>query len=79
VQVFLGIILGFALTIAGAYAYDTSTGRAANGLSPDAAGGNPPVVNWTVVDERWHGMRTELMRFGDEVQDGWRRLTQSRS
>ena len=78
-RVFLGIILGIVLTIAGAYLYDTSTGRAANGLVPSTAGGDPPMVNWGVVDERWHGVRTDLRNLGDDVQNGWRRLTQSKS
>ncbi len=41
----LGFILGVLVTIAGAYAYDSNTGRAANGLSASDAGGQAPVVN----------------------------------
>ena len=39
--VLLGFILGVAVTILGVYEYDSSTGRAGNGLSAGAAGGNP--------------------------------------
>ena len=38
----LGFILGVILTIAGAYAYDSATGRAPNGLLSSAAGGQAP-------------------------------------
>ena len=37
--VLLGFILGVAVTILGVYEYDSSTGRAGNGLSASAAGG----------------------------------------
>ncbi len=73
--VLFGMILGVLLTIAAAFAYDTSTGRAPNGLPPTAAGGHPPMVNWDVVNEDWHGVRTNLEEMGAEVQKGWKRLT----
>jgi hypothetical protein len=37
--VILGFILGVAVTILGVYEYDSSTGRAGNGLAASAAGG----------------------------------------
>ena len=37
--VLLGFILGVAVTILGVYEYDSSTGRAGNGLAATAAGG----------------------------------------
>ena len=49
----LGVILGIALTIAGAYEYDTATGRVDNGLSSAAADGRAPMVNWDVVGGNW--------------------------
>jgi hypothetical protein len=60
VPVLLGIILGVALTIAGAYAYDSSTGRAANGLSASAASGQAPMVNWGVVGDDWQNLQTAV-------------------
>jgi hypothetical protein len=78
VPILLGVILGIALTIAGAFVYDKTTGRAGNGLPPSAAGGNPPMVNWDVVDDRWQGVRTDLEKLGTDVQNGWHRLTQSK-
>jgi hypothetical protein len=47
VPILLGFILGVAVTIAGAFAFDSATGRAANGLT---AASQAPMVNWAVVD-----------------------------
>ena len=66
-QGLLGVILGIALTIAVAFAYDTGTGRAANGLQPSAADGNAPMVNWDVVRSNWHG-------WSSDVRNTWHRL-----
>jgi hypothetical protein len=74
VPIVLGILLGVFLTIAAAFAYDTGTGRASNGLPPSAAGGHPPMVNWDVVSDNWHGVQSDLQKVGEEVQNGWRRL-----
>src|SRR5262249_50518735 len=49
--VLLGFILGVAVTILGVYEYDSTTGRAGNGLSATAAGGKAPMVNWAVVND----------------------------
>jgi hypothetical protein len=65
---FLGIILGVILTIAGAYAYDSSTGRAPNGLPPTAAGGSPPLVNWDVVSEDWTAFKTNVRESADNLE-----------
>ncbi len=73
--VLLGVILGAFITIAGAYLYDSSTGRAANGLSPSAAGGHPPMVNWDVVGDHWRGPETGLRNAGTDIQRGWKRIT----
>jgi hypothetical protein len=54
------MILGVVLTIAGAYAYDSSTGRATNGLPPTAAGGHAPMVNWDVVSDDWNDLQANL-------------------
>jgi len=51
--VLLGFILGVAVTIFGVYEYDSTTGRAGNGLPASAAGGKAPMVNWDVVNEDW--------------------------
>lgn len=58
--ILLGIILGVVLTIAGAYEYDSATGRAANGLSSTAAGGQAPMVNWGVVSDDWQNFQTNF-------------------
>ena len=73
-QALLGIILGVALTIAAAFAYDTGTGRAANGLQPSAVGGNAPMVNWDVVSNNWHGWALQMHNAGLQIERGWKRL-----
>ncbi len=56
----LGFILGVLVTIAGAYAYDSDIGRAANGLSANDAAGQPPVVNWKFVDDDWQNFQATV-------------------
>jgi hypothetical protein len=73
--VFLGVILGVFITIAGAYFYDSSTGRVPNGLSSSSAGGQPPMVNWDVVGDHWRGIETGLRNAGTDIQRGWKRIT----
>ncbi|HEY1978987.1 MAG TPA: hypothetical protein VGH13_02790 [Xanthobacteraceae bacterium] len=59
-RVLLGFILGIVVTIAVTYAYDANTGRAANGLAADAAGGQAPMVNWSVVSDNWTNLQSDL-------------------
>jgi hypothetical protein len=73
--VLFGIILGIILTIAAAFAYDTTTGRAPNGLTPAPAGGHPPMVNWNVVSDNWQDVKVHLRNAGAEVERGWKRIT----
>jgi hypothetical protein len=73
--VLVGMILGVILTVGVAFAYDTSTGRAPNGLTPTAAGGNAPMVNWDVVSDNWHDVKAHLQNAGAEVERGWKRIT----
>lgn len=60
-----GFLLGVVLTVTVAYAYDSQTGRKANGLSP--VGGVAPLVNWDVVSDDWHtieaNVRDEFKKF----------------
>jgi hypothetical protein len=60
VPVLLGFILGVAVTIVGAYEYDNSTGRVANGLSATSAGGQAPMVNWGVVGDNWKNLQSAV-------------------
>jgi hypothetical protein len=71
----LGVIFGVFITVVGAFAYDSSTGRAANGLAPGSAGGHPPLVNWDVVRDDWHGLETGLRNAGADIQRGWKRIS----
>jgi hypothetical protein len=75
VPMFFGIVLGVLLTVGGAFVYDTTTGRTANGLSSSVAAGRPPLVNWDVVNDDWLDLRKSLGDVGAEVEQGWRRLT----
>ena len=72
--VLFGIILGVLLTVAGAFAYDSASGRAQNGLPPSAAGGHPPLVNWDVVTEDWHGLELNLRGLGENIERGWKKI-----
>lgn len=69
----LGFILGVILTIAGAYAYDSNTGRAGNGLSATAAGGKAPMVNWDVVSDDWQNFQATMRTKAGDME---RRLKQ---
>ncbi len=73
--IFLGMILGVILTIAAAFAYDTSTGRVPNGLPSSAANGNAPLVNWDVATDDWAGLKAELRKAAVNVEIGWKKLT----
>ena len=59
-RILLGLILGVILTVAGAYAYDSQTGRAPNGLSTTSAGGQAPMVNWDVVSDGWQAFQANV-------------------
>ena len=62
-RVFLGIILGIALTIGTAYITDALRPEA----GPDETAARP-MVNWDVVADNLHGL-------SERVQQGWARLT----
>ena len=70
--VFFGIILGAAMTIGAAFAYDSATNRAPNGLTASSA--NAPLVNWDVVRDDWNGIKTDLRDVAVNVKRGWKRL-----
>jgi hypothetical protein len=74
---FIGVIFGVFVTVAGAFLYDSTTGRTANGLSPSAVGGNPPMVNWDVVGARWQGLEAGLKEVSAEIERGWKKLRSS--
>jgi hypothetical protein len=74
-SVVFGMLLGVLLTVASAYAYDSITGRAANGLPPSAAEGHAPVVNWDVVSNDWTDIQSHLRTMAEDIQRGWKRLT----
>ncbi len=73
--ILLGVILGVLFTVAGAFTYDTMSGRAANGLPPAAAGGQPPIVNWDVVRDNWHELEVNTRDMGTQLEKGWKRIT----
>ena len=64
-----GFILGVVVTIGGAYLYDTSTGRAANGQQPSASA---PMVNWNVVTEDWHAFTAGVRRTTNDMEAKWK-------
>jgi hypothetical protein len=69
-RVFLGILLGVFITIAGAYIYDSMTvGTAVATAQAPAGDVTKPMVNWDVVDRNWRG-------FTDRVRHTWNRLVE---
>lgn len=71
----LGFILGVLVTVFGAYAYDSNTGRAANGLSASAAGGQAPMVNWDVVNDGWQSFQTTVRSKAGDLEKSLKRHT----
>jgi hypothetical protein len=67
VPIFFGFILGVVVTIAGAYAYDASTGRAGNGLSA-AAASQAPMVNWDIVSNDWQDFKTNVRTTTEDIE-----------
>jgi hypothetical protein len=65
-RVFLGMILGALLLIAGVYVYDSmSTSRVANG---EVAQVNRTIVNWDVAATDWNALKLR-------AQNDWIRLS----
>ena len=71
----LGIIIGVFLTIVAAYAYDSSTGRAPNGLASTAAEGQAPIVNWDVVSAHWSLLKARVGASADNLERSIKRHT----
>ena len=67
-----GFILGVLVTIVGAYAYDSATGRAANGMSSTATA---PMVNWNVVTDDWHSFATGVQNTTTDLENRLKRHT----
>ncbi len=65
-RVFLGMILGALLLVAGVYIYDSqSTSTVANG---EAASANRTIVNWDVASSEWNLLKRR-------AHDDWIRLS----
>jgi hypothetical protein len=65
-RVFLGMILGALLLVAGVYIYDSmQTSTVANG---EVAQANRTIVNWDVAAADWHALKTR-------AHDDWIRLS----
>ena len=65
-QVFLGMILGALLLVAGVYIYDSqSTSSVANGQN---AATSRTIVNWDVASADWRAMKTR-------AHEDWVRLS----
>jgi hypothetical protein len=65
-RVFLAMILGALLLVAGVYVYDSmSTSRVASG---QVAQDNRTIVNWDVVASDWHALKTQ-------AHDDWIKLS----
>jgi hypothetical protein len=67
-KIVFGMFIGVLLTVALAFAYDSMSGRTANGSARAAADGRPPIVNWDVVSEGWHQLGLNLQALGEDVR-----------
>ena len=65
-RVLLGIILGAALTVMGAFVYDSATAPAAMTMASTATE-QRPMVNWDVVTSNWQGLSSG-------VRNTWNKL-----
>jgi hypothetical protein len=74
-RILLGMMLGALITVGAAFVYDSSTGRAANGLTVASAEGHPPMVNWDVVSHDWDGMKQRLRDVAVDIEKGWKRIS----
>jgi hypothetical protein len=74
-QMFMGMVLGVLLTVGAAFVYDSTTGRAANGLTVGSAEGHAPMVNWDAASHDWDGMKQRLREVALDVERGWKRIT----
>ncbi|HTZ01742.1 MAG TPA: hypothetical protein VMC05_05350 [Xanthobacteraceae bacterium] len=72
--ILLGFILGVLVTIGGAYEYDATSGRAANGL-PATADAQAPLVNWNVVATDWHSLRSQVRVQAEAIEQTIKRHT----
>lgn len=65
----LGLVLGIALTIVGAFIYDARQ-------TATTAGGQP-MVNWDVVSRNWDAVtdraRVEIHHLSERARDQWNR------
>ncbi|TMJ28994.1 MAG: hypothetical protein E6G88_11185 [Alphaproteobacteria bacterium] len=69
-RVFLGVLLGIFITIAGAYVYDSVTAGPVTATTQVPTGDvKKPMVNWDVVNNDWR-------IFTDRVRHTWNRLVE---
>ena len=73
-RILLEMILGALITVGAAFVYDSSTGRAASGLTVASAEGHAPMVNWDVVSHNWDGMKLQLRDVAVDIEKGWKRI-----
>ena len=74
-EILLRMILGVLIIVGAAFVYDSTTGRAANGLTVASAEGHAPMVNWDVVSHDWDGMKQRLRDVAVDIEKGWERIT----
>jgi len=67
-KIVFGMFLGVLLTVAVVFAYDSLSGRAADGSARADADGRRPVVNWDVVSEDWHQLGQNLHALGEDIR-----------
>jgi hypothetical protein len=61
----MGLVLGVLVTVFGAYAYDSATGKVGNGLS---ASNQAPLVNWNVAKNDWNVFENNVRATADNIE-----------
>ena len=72
-QIYKGMIAG-SVDHCRRYPDDSSTGRAASGLTVASAEGHAP-MGGNVVSHNWDGMKLQLRDVAVELEKGWKRMT----
>lgn len=73
-RILIGIILGAFLTVAGAFTYDTLTGRIPS-ITNSLASDERPMVNWDVVGKNWRSFEANLRDVAARVHEQLKKLT----
>jgi hypothetical protein len=73
-RLIVGMIFGAFLTVAGAFTYDTLSGRVPD-TTEIQANDQRPMVNWDVVNKNWHSFEANVRDMAARVHEQLKKLT----